>query len=89
LSTDLITFICWVVKGNAVAYKVGKFTSDDFDIFSIPDDLDEPALGLFDSQTQQRRLIFRSKEAVLTLEECNAVISTVEEYISTSNGESD
>ena len=59
----------------------GNFTSDDFEVFPIPVGRTEPSLGLFDEATQGRNLIFKTKKSVLTVEECDEVISIVEEHI--------
>ena len=65
------------------AHQDGKFNVDsDLDVFRIPKSIDEPALGLFSSEHQDRRLIFRTKHPVLTSDECAAVIGIVDEYVS-------
>ena len=57
----------------------------DFDAFSIPEGVPESALGLFDSTSQRRQLIFRSKHPLLATEECARVIALAEAEMAGKN----
>jgi len=49
----------------------------DLDAFEVAEGLECPALALFDQDTQGRRLVFRTKQPVLTAQECAAVLGEV------------
>lgn len=85
-SPDLTTTPVRNLIGDG-AHMDGQFSRNtDFDCFEIPEDQAEPALGLFDPTTQQRKLIFRTKRPILTCNECAAVIEVVEEYVRSVRG---
>ena len=48
--------------------------------FEVASSASVPPLSLFCSDTQQRRLVFRSKEPLMSPEECSAVLKIVDEY---------
>jgi hypothetical protein len=54
--------------------------SSDFEAFSVPLRLRSkcPALALFDKDTQDNRLVFRTKEPILSSDECTRVLRQVE-----------
>jgi hypothetical protein len=54
--------------------------SSDFDAFSVPLHLRSkcPALALFDKDTQQHQLVFRTKEPILSSDECARVLRQVQ-----------
>lgn len=54
--------------------------SSDFDAFSVPLHLRSkcPALALFDKDTQQHRLVFRTKDPILSSDECARVLRQVQ-----------
>jgi hypothetical protein len=62
---------------------MSSFDFDDasnLDAFSVPPSLRTkcPALALFDADTQQHRLVFRTKEPILSPQECAQVLDHVE-----------
>lgn len=49
----------------------------DLESYCLPIGVTVPPLSLFSSLTQQRRLVFRTKEAIMTAGECSAVLEIV------------
>ena len=56
----------------------------DLEALSIPPSLrgSTPALALFDEQAQQSRLVFRTREPILTLTECSNVLKIANDFVS-------
>lgn len=72
--------------GNGAHFNREFSRSRDFDSFEIPCDQEEPALGLFTADKQERKLVFRTKQPILTCDECAAVIEVVEDYVAQNRG---
>lgn len=51
-----------------------RWTMADLDSWAVPTGVHCPALALFDPVAQQRRVVFRSKQPVLTEQECARVV---------------
>ena len=63
------------------AHGDGKYDAQtDLSSYKVPDGEIEPALALFSSDTQQRKLVFRSNAAIMTPSECKNVVKEVEEH---------
>ncbi|CAE8647467.1 unnamed protein product, partial [Polarella glacialis] len=54
--------------------------------FSVQEGIAERALGLFDAGQQGRALVFRSRQAFLTAEECRGVVGLCEAHASSRGG---
>ena len=64
------------------AHGDGVFHEGDLESFAVAPCRAErtPALALFDPATQRRRLVWRTKRALLTAPECAAVLAHVEAF---------
>ena len=58
----------------------------DCDAFAVPQSVTEPAMLLFNQEQQRRRVVFRTKQPVLTAGECSNVVSICDEYATRNNG---
>ena len=62
------------------------FCSEDFDAFRIANCIHEPALNLFNADSQDRKLVFRSRNQILTVDECAAVVALTEHHVAENGG---
>jgi hypothetical protein len=52
----------------------------DLEAFAVPLSLREPSLSLFCDYSQQRKLVFRSREELMTARECASVLKIVYQH---------
>lgn len=74
---------------GAAALAGGGFERErDFDAFKVHPNMRSkcPALALFDEIEQRDELVFRTREPIMTAEECASVLKAVEEYIEVERG---
>ena len=53
---------------------------EDLEAFEVPNGTQTPALALFSSETQKNALVFRTRQPVLTPDECKQVLNEVEAF---------
>jgi hypothetical protein len=84
--------VCWDVDDAAETLLPGLVGASpipalaDLEPFAVPEGTPCPALSLFAPASQNRNLVWRSKSAVLTADECANVLSHVDEYVEAKLG---
>eukprot|EP00933_Yihiella_yeosuensis_P052389 TRINITY_DN50451_c0_g1_i1.p1 TRINITY_DN50451_c0_g1~~TRINITY_DN50451_c0_g1_i1.p1 ORF type:complete len:501 (+),score=73.41 TRINITY_DN50451_c0_g1_i1:64-1566(+) len=66
--------------------EVGGNSSTSAEAFSVPEGVPERALALFDRSSQDRQVVFRSREGLLSPGECSKVVSLCEAHAAKRGG---